>query len=119
MLEHISKSLDQVMVDITVRCMLNPDNKDFYIGDLTLEKVKGMFVEMNDPDLDILTVFWKAYHIAETEYLKQQKEQKDLIEEYIKSHQKHTDCCPECGCPASLGYISGIKCPNCDYEGEE
>ena len=43
-LQHISKGLDEVMIDITVKCMLNPDNKDFYIGTLTLDKVKSLFV---------------------------------------------------------------------------
>lgn len=123
-LQHISKGLDELMIDITVKCMLNPENKDFYIGTLTLDKVKSMFVEMNDADLDILTVFWSAFSRAQTKYL---EEEQDLIQEYEKSceldniaceYAKHGNnsyygtVCPECGCRF---YIPGVACPNCDY----
>lgn len=98
-LQHISSGLDELMIDMTVKCMLNPENKDFYIGTLTLDKVKSMFVEMNDADLDILTVFWSAFSRAQALYL-------DMPE------SNDSDICPECGCRF---YLQGVACPNCDY----
>lgn len=125
-LQHISVGLDEVLTDLLVRCMLNPNNKDFYIGTLTLDRVKQYFAEMPQEDISVASVFWSAYHIAETEYLKQQKEASeeeetfvDALIDFFEEHPTPHKCCPECGCPTALGYISGIKCPNCDYEGEE
>lgn len=113
-LQHISKGLDEVMIDITVKCMLNPDNKDFYIGTLTLDKVKSLFVEMNDPSADISTVFWSAFSRAQAIYLKNSKPEIDAeLEDNLESQ---LDTCPECGC---RNYIPGVRCPNCDYEGED
>lgn len=106
-LQHISSGLDELMIDITVKCMLNPENKDFYIGTLTLDKVKSMFVEMNDADLDILTVFWSAFSRAQAIYLNNLST--ELIEEEILAEGTS---CPECGCRF---YLQGVACPNCDY----
>jgi hypothetical protein len=105
---HISKSLDQAMVDLTVKQMLNPDNADFYIGNLTLDKVKGLFVEMNDTNVTAVDIFWKAFHIAEQKY-------KALEEAYPDKATFSSNACPECGCAQSSGYVKGIRCPNCDY----
>lgn len=101
---NISKSLDQVMVDITVSCMLNPENPDFYIGTLTLDKVQSLFAEMDNPSTDIVSIFWKAFHIASAKY----KEQHPTFE-----MPKDTVMCPECH--NLLGYVRGLRCPNCDY----
>ena len=105
---HISKPLDTVMIDITVKAMLNPDNPDFYIGSLTLDKVASLFAEMDNPSTDTVTIFWKAFHIASAKY----KEQKEELEHLIKFVNTH---CPECGCSSILGYKPGVRCPNCDY----
>ena len=126
-LEHISEGLDKLMVDITVRCMLNPNNKDFYIGTLTLDKVKSMFAEMNDADLEILDIFWSAYSIAEAKYLEEQrllKEYNEAIAEEIEHYvpidfsavNEILHVCPECGC---RDYVQGVRCPNCDYVDED
>ena len=55
-----------VMVNMTVKCMLNPKNKDFYIKSLTLEKVSAIISE----DSDLASTFWTAYHIAYEERVK-------------------------------------------------
>ena len=112
-LQHISKGLDEVMIDITVKCMLNPDNRDFYIGTLTLDKVKALFIEMNIPDTDISTVFWSAFSRAQALYLEMTKSD-DLPEE--DDSIDDSDICPECGCRT---FVSGVRCPNCDYEDED
>lgn len=107
---NISKSLDNVMVDITVRSMLNPENPDFYIGNLTLDKLKGLFVEMNDVSVSAIDIFWKAFHIA---YAKFNEQNNSVILKEILEFKGIS--CPECGCPELLGYKPGVRCPNCDY----
>lgn len=106
-LEHISKGLDQVMIDITVRCMLNPDNRDFYIGTLTVDKCKSMFAEMPSDDVKLIDIFMQAFEIARRQYFAD-------ITEYLstKTQSNSTNTCPECGC---RDYIAGVACPNCDY----
>ena len=105
---HISKPLDTVMTDILVTAMLNPENPDFYIGTLTLDKVQSLFAEMDNPSTNTVSLFWKAFHIASAKYKEQQAELEHLIE-FANAH------CPECGCSPNLGYTSGVRCPNCDY----
>ena len=112
-LEPISKSLDQVMIDITVKQMLNPENPDFYIGTLTLDKVKALFVEMGDPSTDLISIFWKSFAIAKEKYLAS----KECTLAKLKSLRKYY--VEEPGCPAcgnTLGYVPGVRCPNCDAE---
>lgn len=55
-----------VMVNMTVKCMLNPENKDFYIKSLTLEKASAII----NKDSDAADTFWAAYHIAHEELVK-------------------------------------------------
>lgn len=100
-LQHISKGLDEVLTDILVKCMLNPNNKDFYIGNLTLGRVKQYFVEMPKDDVTVDTVFWNAYSRAEALF----EEEQPVLEECRGT-------CPECGCQ---NYVQGVTCPNCDY----
>ncbi len=122
-LEHISVGLDEVLTNMLTRCMLNPNNKDFYIENLTLEKVKQYFIDMPQDDISVATIFWTAYSRAEAQYLEEQK----LLKEYDKAIQEEVEhyipidfsginelihTCPECGCK---DYIEGVKCPNCDY----
>ena len=133
---HIAKSLDQVFIDMTVKSMLNPNNPDFYIENLNLQKFAAMFKAMPEEKLDILSIFWTAYSIAEAQYLADKRHQKevqqtseviddiiDVIDDQLeqlkesKSYRADTDylydnVCPECGCP---NFVPGVKCPNCDY----
>lgn len=57
-----------VMVNMTVKCMLNPQNKDFYIKSLTLEKLSDIINEDND----LADTFWTALHIAREEIMKEE-----------------------------------------------
>ena len=116
----MKQTLESVLTNITVRCMLNPENADFYIGTLTLEKIERLFVDMKDTDIS--TVFWKAYAIARAKYAEQQVKipATDVIsvDEYAIDYTVDEDCCPECGCTTSSGYVIGVRCPNCDYTEE-
>ena len=105
-MEKLTKSIDQTMVSMLTKCMLNPSNKDFYIGSLTLEKVQTIFNEINDSEF--ASVFWTAYSIAQAEYIKEQK-----FIEFLDTYAETQ--CPECGCYTYQGYVPGVKCPNCDY----
>lgn len=123
-LQHISVGLDEVLTDMLTRCMLNPDNKDFYIGNLTLDKVKQYFAEMPQGDVSVDVVFWSAFSRAQAQYLKEQAylEQAyyesatldDIACELSKHGNKsyYGSVCPKCGC---RDYITGVACPNCDY----
>ena len=57
-----------VMVNMTVKCMLNPKNKDFYIKSLTLEKASAII----NADSGLAATFWTAYHIAHEELVKEE-----------------------------------------------
>lgn len=121
-LQHISVGLDEILTDMLTRCMLNPDNKDFYIGNLTLDKVKQYFAEMPQDDVSVASVFWNAYSRAEAQYLQTQKiyytlktKIDDIANKYIDKYMHKLSTCPECGCKA---YVAGVACPNCDYTEE-
>lgn len=126
-LVNISNNLDQIMVDITVRQMLNPDNKDFYIGTLTLDKVASMFVKMSSVDITIANVFWTAFsraqarHLAKLEEEAQAYNESALLDDIACEYAKHGnnsyygDICPKCLCTQSQGYRVGCACPNCEY----
>lgn len=64
------KSLDRAMVDITINCMLNPNNKDFYIGTLTKEKREKF---LRNLDVESSIIFKTAYQLAYNIYTTQQK----------------------------------------------
>ena len=120
-LKKVSKGINTILVNMMVKCMLNPDNKDFYLGNLSLEKVEHFFKTMPQDD-EVADVFWSAYSIAEPKYL----EEKRRVEEgYIFADSKLQSIlsetpiwhiCPECGC---RDYVSGVACPNCDYVDED
>lgn len=86
-------TIDKVMIDITVNCMLNPNNKDFYIGTLTEEKVDVLTKSM---DIETLHIFETARKIAEDIHCSD-------------------NVCPMCNLTYKLGYRKGVHCPNCDY----
>lgn len=90
-----TKSLDKVMIDLLVKQMLNPDNKDFYIGNLTIEQVKELFVEMQQDCIDITTVFWTAFGVAQATLIAEQEYKADILAEYelIKEQERlFCDC---------------------------
>ena len=99
-MEHIKNSLSNCLKSLMVQCMLNPDNKDFYIGTLTMERVQQILTNFNDPEFTQL--FWGAFEMAQAETIKRM----EMV--------AYSACvCPECGCST---YIYGAKCPNCGYE---
>lgn len=101
-MDKLNNSIDNVFKNLMVRCMLNPDNKDFYIGTLTIERVEEILTNFNDPEFTEL--FWSAFEIAQAEL---------NCQILAVKHGQTLYVCPECHC---LDYVPGAKCPNCDYE---
>lgn len=97
----LSNAIDKVIFNMTVRAMLNPNNKAFYIPELTLEKINRLCG--NNPDKT--EMFWLCYKHAS-----RQLENECIIEAQHAYDIQHT--CPECYCQ---NYIQGTICPNCDY----
>lgn len=100
-MENLNNNLNNLTTTMLIKCLTNPNNKDFYIGTLTANKFKRI-VKLFE-QFDSLHIFWNAFHIAETLYYNTEVE--EVLEE-------PTNACPECGC---INYIDGVKCPNCDY----
>lgn len=63
-MEHISKSLNIVMKNIMVKCMLNPENKDFYIKNLTKEKLEEYIEQYSKISPSAEEVLRTAYNEA-------------------------------------------------------
>ena len=63
-MKKLTNSIDKVIIDMTVRNMLNPDNKDFYIPNITIEKLQRL-VDGNDYASHI---FFSAFTIASAKY---------------------------------------------------
>lgn len=101
-MEHIQNSLSNCLKSLMVQCMLNPNNKDFYIGTLTIERVQQILLNFNDPEFTQL--FWDAFEVAQAEL---------NCQILAVKHGQTLYVCPECRC---LDYVPGAKCPNCDYE---
>lgn len=118
-MNNIQNELNNIMVNTTVRCMLNPKNKHFYLGSMKLHEIVEMFNAIPEEIRDnAISCFWTAYAIASVKYNAEQKEASaymDYIDDLIDTTVTENTC-PECGCTATLGYVSGIKCPNCDTE---
>ena len=70
-MDRLNNSLDIVMKNIMIRCMLNPENKHFYIGTLTTERVKQILHSFKDMDFE--NIFWSAFEIAQASYLNKSK----------------------------------------------
>ena len=82
-MKTLNPYLNNVLVDMTVKCMLNPNNKHFYIGTLTLEKAAEA-IKFNS---DCAETFWTAYHIASKEYNEQvefERARKAFEEDFAK-----------------------------------
>ena len=93
---------NQSMINLMVKCMLNPNNKSFYIGTLTIDTLKRVI----NGDSEMAEVIFTAYGIAQSKYLANRPVQLSFIE-------PADSVCPECGC--NLGYSPFVPCPNCDY----
>jgi hypothetical protein len=82
-MKPLNPYFNNVLVNLTVKCMLNPNNKHFYIGTLTLEKA----AEIVNGISDCAETFWTAYHIASKEYNEQvelEKARKAFEEDFAK-----------------------------------
>ena len=95
-----------IMTSFMVKSMLNPSNKSFYIGSLTLETLNRVI----DGDSEMAEVIFTAFGIAQARYLAELEENACLIESDRAYDIQHT--CPEC---YAQGYVTGCACPNCDY----
>ena len=106
----VKGGFNKVFVDLTVKSMLNPDNKDFYIVTISTEKVERLLRGM---DNEAVEVFWNAFNIAQSTYLDTLTEYgfpTDALEDRLNDIRNSV--CPECGC---RDYICGVTCPNCEY----
>lgn len=99
----------QIMINFMVKSMLNPSNKSFYIGSLTLDKLNRII----NSDSEMSEIIWTAYHIAENKYREKCAFESLIQKEYNPDFGYNS--CPECGCTQSSGYIPNVACPNCDY----
>lgn len=119
----LNNAIDKVIFNMTVRAMLDPNNKYFYIPKLTLEKVEVLC----DNDDDKTEMFWLCYNYASNQYLLKQRieELEELeeigglrnceFEELFDKQDKLSileNVCPECYCQ---NYVQGCCCPNCGY----
>jgi hypothetical protein len=100
-MEHISKSTTNTLQNLMVKCMLNPNNKDFYIGYLTTERVEQLLTTFSDEEFT--EMFWSAFEIAQAKFIK----------ELSSIESSFENACPVCCCTT---YSFGAKCPNCDFE---
>ena len=119
-MNNINNELNQIMINATVRCMLNPDNGFFYLPKMKMLDIEKMFATMPESTRnDAVQGFFTAYHIARNIWEDKQQqinEILDVIDEQLEQLKKHPIekqlRCPECAC---YGYVPGVKCPNCDY----
>lgn len=111
-MEKIGNSLNNVMKNLMIRCMLNPNNKDLYIGTLTIAKVQSILNTINDDEFTDL--FWSAFDIAQATLIKSINHIKYYVHDKPIQARiwKASNCCPECG---YQNYQQGANCPNCDY----
>lgn len=64
MLEKIDGT--QVLTNLMVKSMLNKDNADFYIGTMTMGKLK----QLMEDDKESANVLWNAFCIAQNKFIK-------------------------------------------------
>ena len=83
----LKQELKQLQINTLYKCMTNPNNKDFYIMNLTLNDVKRI-LSHPDNDPDYVADFWTAYHLAEwwwtnvQEPKLEEEYRQDILEEY-------------------------------------
>lgn len=110
----MKSTLNNVFVELTVRSMLNPNNKDFYIGNLTVDKVNRLLHNTHEKLVD---AFWTAFGIAHSKFVKEKIELEAEREQMLEAlHDKHIKMvCPMCACSEAQGYTEDCACPNCEY----
>lgn len=64
MLEKIDGT--KVLTNLMVKSMLNKDNADFYIGTMTMGKLK----QLMEDDKESANVLWNAFCIAQNKFIK-------------------------------------------------
>lgn len=99
-LDTVDNILDRIVIDMTVRNMLNPKNEDWYLPNLTLQRVIEIYHDIAMDECAIM-IFWAAFDIARTQ-----------IKPKLLSEEQLDYSCPECGCRT---YLTGCCCPNCDH----
>ena len=111
---------NQEFINITVNCMLNPKNRDMYLGYLTPQKIESLITKSFDNDPEFVTAFWTAFGIAHAKFLQITNNYllDDIACEYAKhgNNSHYGDICPNCLLTQAQGYQAGVTCPNCDYE---
>ena len=68
-MQQITQGLDELVTEILVQQMINPKNKDFYIKELTVDKIISLLAEMPAADPSLTEIFWTAFKKAQ-KYLK-------------------------------------------------
>lgn len=68
-MQQITQGLDELVTKILVQQMINPENKDFYIKELTVDKIISLLAEMPTADPSLTEIFWTAFKKAQR-YLK-------------------------------------------------
>lgn len=96
-------NFNEVFVDFTVRSMLNPHNKDFYLDKLSIAQVEDLLTGADDGLVDC---FWQAFSRAYGYTFH------DYELAVYQDYHFQDKSCPECAC---RDYIVGVACPNCEY----
>lgn len=112
-MQTLNNEIDKFVRDLTVKAMLNPNNKDFYIPNLNLGKV----YDMCHGKQSWLDMIWSAFKIAYPQYKADQEDYKNRnnIQTYTTEEDQpyhEPGSCPCCGYRYYQGYV---KCPNCDF----
>lgn len=92
----------KIFEDLTIKSMLNNNNKDLYIENITIETVEKMLTGADD---ELVDCFWTAFNFTHS-YMFHDYE----LAVYQDYHFRE-QACPECGC---LNYVEGVACPNCE-----
>lgn len=113
-MNNINNNLNNALIAMTVRCMLNPDNGFFYLPKMKMLDIEKMFASMPESTRnDAVQGFFTAYHIARNVWEEKQQQINEILDAVDEELMQHNhNVCPECGCH---DFIPGVACPNCDY----
>ena len=95
-----------IFIDLTVRSMLNAENEQLYINNLSIATVEKMLTGVDD---ELVECFWTAFERAHTWVVLENVYYEESIQEELNDLKLG---CPECNC---MHYQSGVACPNCEY----